>query len=118
MAEYLIKKLQKQELGYEGNVPGEARGQYFFIPKSSKHLFPNLLNTVTNDTEVLNIVTHDSRIRLMKHIHGKIAISDENGKIILLEEEIVFRRLGEIKETSQNQEKRDLLKKRLRELRK
>jgi hypothetical protein len=54
----------------------------------------------------------------MKHINDKIAISDENGKIIFLEEEIVFRRLDEIKETSQNQEKRDLLKKRLRELRK
>ena len=71
-----------------------------------------------NNGDTKYIVTHDSRIRLMKHIHGKIAISDENGKIILLEEEIVFRRLGEIKETSQNQEKRDLLKKRLRELRK
>ena len=75
-----------------------------------------LLDRNNGDTKY--IVTHDSRIRLMKHIHGKIAISDENGKIILLEEEIVFRRLGEIKETSQNQEKRDLLKKRLRELRK
>ena len=71
-----------------------------------------------NNGDTKYIVTHDSRIRLMKHINGKIGISDENGKIILLEEEIVFRRLGEIKESPENQEKRDLLKKRLRELRK
>jgi hypothetical protein len=54
----------------------------------------------------------------MKNMKGKVAVSDQNGKIILLEEEILFRRLNEIKDISQDQGKRDLLKKRLRALRK
>ena len=71
-----------------------------------------------NNGDVKYTVSHDSRIRLMKHIGGIIAISDDNGKLILLEEEIVFRRLDSIKENIQDQEKRNLLKKRLRALRK
>ena len=54
----------------------------------------------------------------MKSLNGKIALSDENGKVIFLEEEIVYRRLNQDKEIPQDQEKRDLLKKRLRALRK
>ena len=37
---------------------------------------------------------------------------------MLLEEDVVFRRLNEVSEIVQDQEKRDLLKKRLRALRK
>ena len=37
---------------------------------------------------------------------------------MLLEPDVVFRRLEEVSEMMQDQEKRDLLKKRLRELRK
>ena len=55
---------------------------------------------------------------LIKYINGKIALSDQKGKVILLEEDVVFRRLNEVSEIVQDQEKRDLLKKRLRALRK
>jgi outer membrane protein assembly factor BamB len=75
-----------------------------------------LLNENNGETKYL--INHDSRIRLMKNMKGKVAVSDQNGKIILLEEEILFRRLNEIKDISQDQGKRDLLKKRLRALRK
>ena len=71
-----------------------------------------------NNGETKYTVTHDSRVRLMKSLNGKIALSDENGKVIFLEEEIVYRRLNQDKEIPQDQEKRDLLKKRLRALRK
>ena len=63
-------------------------------------------------------INHDSRVRLIKYINGKIALSDQKGKVILLEEDVVFRRLNEVSEIVQDQEKRDLLKKRLRALRK
>ena len=63
-------------------------------------------------------IYHDSRVRLIRYINGKIALSDEKGKVMLLEPDVVFRRLEEVSEMMQDQEKRDLLKKRLRELRK
>jgi hypothetical protein len=53
----------------------------------------------------------------MSNTDDKIAVSDQNGKIMLFEEKILSRRLGEIKEDSDDQLKRDLLKKRLRALR-
>ncbi len=62
-------------------------------------------------------IIHDSMIRLMSNTDDKIAVSDQNGKIMLFEEKILSRRLGEIKEDSDDQLKRDLLKKRLRALR-
>ena len=70
-----------------------------------------------SDGEIKYQITHDSRIRLMKNIGSRIALSDQNGKVMLFEEEILFRRLGEMEENSDDQEKRDLLKKRLRALR-
>ena len=63
-------------------------------------------------------INHDSRIRLIKYINGKVALSDQKGKVMLLEEDVVFRRLNEVSEIVQDQEKRDLLKQRLRALRK
>ncbi len=71
-----------------------------------------------DDGEIKFITNHDSRIRLMKNRDGKIAISDSGGKVIFLEEEIVSRRLNDGKKVSNDSEKRDLLKKRLRALRK
>lgn len=53
----------------------------------------------------------------MDNMEGKIAVSDQNGKVMLFEDKLLSRRLGEIKETSDDQDKRDLLKKRLRALR-
>jgi len=70
-----------------------------------------------NNGEIQYHIIHDSRIRLMDNMEGKIAVSDQNGKVMLFEDKLLSRRLGEIKETSDDQDKRDLLKKRLRALR-
>ena len=61
-----------------------------FLQSLSELMLPTIMSDIV-DKGVINgdtkyIVTHDSRIILMKHINGKIAISDKNGKIILLEE--------------------------------
>ena len=60
MKDYLIKKLGSQELGYSNSLPGESRGQYFLISKRAQNFFPNVTDTVKNDTHILNIITHDS----------------------------------------------------------
>ena len=69
------------------------------------------------DGEIKYQITHNSRTRLIKNIGSRIALSDQNGKVMLFEEETLFRRLEEKEEISDDQEKRDLLKKRLRALR-
>lgn len=60
MTEYLIKKLQTNELAYVEDRPGERGGQAFFITEQGRRLFPTLSTEVRNDTAILNIVTHDS----------------------------------------------------------
>jgi len=90
-------------------------GNFIWASLSNSENNIYLLNR--NDGEIQYQIIHDSRIRLMSNTDDKIAVSDQNGKIMLFEEKILSRRLGEIKEDSDDQLKRDLLKKRLRALR-
>jgi len=56
----LIKKLGKNELGYQNGIPGEARGQFLLISMKALSFFPKLTTSIMNDTVILNIITHQS----------------------------------------------------------
>ena len=90
-------------------------GNFIWASLSNSENNIYLLNR--NDGEIQYQIIHDSRIRLMSNTDDKIVVSDQNGKVMLFEEKILSRRLGEIKDFSDDQLKRDLLKKRLRALR-
>lgn len=61
--EFFIKKLLHQELGYfrsNSDQPGTSRGQYFLISKNHLDFFPPLSKNISQDIQLLNLVTHDS----------------------------------------------------------
>jgi len=62
MPEYLIKKLQRNELAYVGEEAGRRGGQFFFITNEMQRLLPPLLPDILNDTAILNVITHDSDV--------------------------------------------------------
>ena len=62
MADFLIKKLGLQELAYSKGIPGKRGGQYFFASKYYLDFFPPLKKEISQDLQILNIVTHNSDI--------------------------------------------------------
>ena len=60
MSEFLIKKLQLQELAYSNNIPGARGGQYFLMSKNHINFFPPLKKEIHNHLQIINIVRHDS----------------------------------------------------------
>ena len=78
MSTLLIKKLHSQELAYTYGIPGQARGQYFFISKRALGFFPKLSKRVINDAIILNVISHHSnqvsQAKLIYHndiFHGR-----------------------------------------------
>ena len=62
MTEFLLKKLQHQELGYKNSnatLPGVSRGQYFLVSKQHLGFFPLLKKEIPQDLQILNLVSHD-----------------------------------------------------------
>ncbi len=113
----VIVSSKKWEKSFEGRIDcliDDRNMIWSAISTNENNIY--LLNK--DDGDIKFVTNHSSRIRLMKYRDGNIAISDLGGKVMLLEEEIVSRRLNEVKKVSNDSEKRDLLKKRLRALRK
>ena len=115
MQDYLIKKLKHQELGYsnkDSDEPGTSRGQYFLISKKYLNFFPPLSKDISQDLQILNIVSHEQVLPVQaKYIydndkfHGSKANSPRNEhrininlkinpekKIFLKEDIIVFKK--------------------------
>ncbi len=115
MQDYLIKKLKHQELGYSNkgsDEPGTSRGQYFLISKKYLNFFPPLSKDISQDLQILNIVSHEQVLPVQaKYIydndkfHGSKANSPRNEhrininlkinpekKIFLKEDIIVFKK--------------------------
>ena len=58
MSEFLIKKLQLQELAYSNGVPGARGGQYFLMSKNHIDFFPTLKKEIRHHLKILNLVSH------------------------------------------------------------
>ena len=85
MSDFLVKKLQRQELAYSNNIPGTRGGQYFLMSKNHLDFFPALKKEIRHHLKILNIVSHGSKIPAQaKYIynndrfHGSTANSPRN----------------------------------------
>jgi hypothetical protein len=88
MPEYILKRLGHQELGYKNahtTIPGVSRGQYFLISKKHLDFFPPLKKEISQDLEILNLVSHGKNLPSQaKYIydndkyHGSTANSPRN----------------------------------------
>lgn len=58
MSEFLIKKLQLQELAYSNGIPGARGGQYFLMSKNHIDFFPPLKKEIRHHLKILNLVSH------------------------------------------------------------
>ena len=69
------------------------------------------------DGSIKHQYSHNYKIQLMKLSDNNLAISDEEGKIMFFDTKTLDKRIGTKSEISEDFERRNLLKKRLRGLR-